>query len=156
MIATRSRACLSLLVSAFATIATAADYVVVRSTDPTLVRGQGLDAGARVPLAPGASLTLMHASGDILTLRGAPGEISLPKRSVSAPDADRMAVLKFILARTPRDPDARRMRTRGGICPAVETITTLDVVAQVYQSGCPDQAGQALDALLAAGPEAPP
>lgn len=156
MTARRLLACLSLLVSAFATIATAADYVVVRSTDPALVRGQGLDAGARIPLAPGASLTLMHASGDIVTLRGATGDVSLPKRNVSAPDADRMAVLKFILARTPGEPSARRLRTRGGICPAVETITTLDAVAQVYQSGCAVQAAQALDALVAAGSEAHP
>lgn len=145
------------LAAAFAVIATAgfaADYVVVRSSDPALQRGQAFDAGARVPLAAGATVTLMHASGDLVTLRAAADGLSLPRRAASAPDADRMAVLKFILARAPKDPDARGLRTRGAICPAVETITSLDAVAQVYQSGCADQAADALNALLAPGLDA--
>ncbi len=149
------RAVLALVLTAFATAVLAADFVVVRSSDPALARGQGFDAGERVPLAAGAIATLMHASGDIVILKGTVGGVSLPKRIVSAPDADRMAVLKFILARAPKESGARGTRTRGGICPAAETITTLDAVAQVYQSGCPDQATQALDALLAPGLDAP-
>jgi hypothetical protein len=149
-----SRVCLVLAFAASATAAVAADYVVVRSTDPALQRGQAFDAGVRVPLAAGATVTLMHASGDIVTLRAAADGVSLPRRTASAPDADRMAVLKFILARAPKDADSRGLRTRGAICPAAETITTLDAVAQVYQSGCADQAADALNALLAPGLDA--
>lgn len=154
MVVTVYRAVLTLMLTAFATAALAADFVVVRSSDPALIRGQAFDAGDRVPLAAGSFVTLMHASGDIVTLKGTAGGVSLPKRSATAPDADRMAVLKFILARAPREANPRGTRTRGGICPAAEEVTTLDAVAQVYQSGCAEQAAQALDALLAPGLEA--
>ena len=143
-----------LMLSAFATAAAAADFVVVRSSDPALLRGQAFDAGDRVPLAAGTIVTLMHASGDIVTLKASVGGVSLPKRTASDPDADRMAVLKFILARAPKETTARGTRTRSGICPTAEAITTLDAVAQVYQGGCPEQAAQALDALLAPGLDA--
>ena len=148
------RAVLALVLTAFATAVLAADFVVVRSSDPALARGQAFDAGERVPLAAGTIVTLMHASGDIVTLKAGVGGVSLPKRTASAPDADRMAVLKFILARTPRETTARGTRARSGICPAAEAITTLDAVAQVHQGGCPEQAAQALDALLAHGLDA--
>lgn len=154
MVASLCRAVLILMFAAFATSAAAADFVVVRSSDPAVIRGQAFEAGDRVPLAAGTSATLMHASGDIITLTGTTGGVSLPKRAASAPDADRMAVLKFILARAPKEPGARAMRTRGGICPSVEAITTLDAVAAVYQSGCAEQAAKALDTLLAPGLDA--
>ena len=73
--------------------------------------GQGFNAGDRVPLAEGTIVTLMHASGDIVTLKGITGGVSLPKRTASAPDADRMAVLKFILARAPNESAPRAMHT---------------------------------------------
>ena len=149
MVASLCRAVLVLMVAAFATTVAAADFVVVRSSDPAVIRGQGFNAGDRVPLAEGTIVTLMHASGDIVTLKGITGGVSLPKRTASAPDADRMAVLKFILARAPNESAPRAMRARGGICPTVSAITTLDAVAEVYQSGCAEQAAQALDALLA-------
>lgn len=156
MVASICRAVLILVFAAFATAVAAADFVVVRSSDPAVIRGQAFDAGDRVPLAAGATVTFMHASGDIITLTGATGGVSLPKRAASAPDADRMAVLKFILARAPKEAPSRALRTRGGICPAVSAITTLDAVAEVYQSGCAEQAAQALDALLAPGLDAQP
>ena len=154
MVVSLCRALLVVMLSALATAAAAADFVVVRSSDPALLRGQAFDAGDRVPLAAGTIVTLMHASGDIFTLKGTAGGVSLPKRSASAPDADRMAVLKFILARTPKETATRGTRARSGICPAAEAITTLDAVAQAHQGGCPDQAAQALDALLAPGLDA--
>lgn len=154
MVASLCRAVLVLMFAAFATAVAAADFVVVRSSDPAVIRGQAFEAGERVPLAEGTVVMLMHASGDIVTLKGINGGVSLPKRAASPPDADRMAVLKFILARAPKEVGARAMRTRGGICPTVSAITTLDAVAEVYQSGCAEQAAQALDALLAPGLDA--
>jgi hypothetical protein len=111
MVVSLRRALLVVMLSALATAAAAADFVVVRSSDPALLRGQAFDA-------------------------------------------DRMAVLKFILARTPKETATRGTRARSGICPAAEAITTLDAVAQAHQGGCPDQAAQALDALLAPGLDA--
>ncbi len=150
MIGGFQRVLLGLTLAAVATGAAAGDYLVVRSSDPAFPRGQALSAGARVALAAGGTLTLMHASGDVVTLKGAAGGVSLPPRAASTPDAERMAVLKFILARAPRDDAARPTRTRSGICPSVEAITTLDAITQVQQGGCADEAAQALEAFLAA------
>ena len=150
MIGALQRVLLGLTLAALATGAAAGDYLVVRSSDPAFSRGQAFNAGARVTLAIGGTLTLMHASGDVVTMRGAAGGVSLPHRVASAPDADRMAVLKFILARAPREDAARPTRTRGGICPTVEAITTLDAITQVQQGGCADEAAQALEIFLAA------
>lgn len=144
-----------LALGAFLTVlampAAAADYVVVRSSDPGIPRGQGFDAGAKVALGASGTITLMHASGDVVTLKGAMGGISLPRRAATPKDADRMAVLRFILAPAPRETGARATRatrTRGGICPPAEALTTLDAIVQVQQGGCADEAAKALDAFL--------
>lgn len=129
--------------------ALARDFIVVASTDPAIARGQGFDAGARAPLAPGRTLTLMHASGDIVRLTGAPGGVVLPKRIADQADADRLAILKVMVAPRGRQTmDATR--TRAGICPNVDDVTTLDAIVQVQSAGCIDVAGKALEAWLAA------
>ena len=87
-----------LALAAFAASASARDYVVVSSTDPSVARGQAFDAGARVPLAAGSSVVLMHATGDLLRLKGAAGGVVLPRRAASQGDADRLAILKVIVA----------------------------------------------------------
>jgi hypothetical protein len=129
--------------------ALARDYIVIASTNPAIVRGQAFDAGARVALAPGQKLTVMHASGDLLSLKGVAGGIVLPKRMANQADADRLAILKVMVA-----PSARQMvgstRTRAGICPNPEGLTTLDAIAQVQAAGCRDSAGEALEAWLSA------
>jgi hypothetical protein len=134
--------------------AAARDYVVVASSDPALVRGQALDAGARVPLGPGQTLTVMHASGSVVRLKGAAGGIVLPRRMANQADADRLAILKVMVA-----PPARQTvpttRTRGGVglCPEAASLTTLDAIAQARTGGCREVAGQALEAWIAAQPE---
>ena len=140
---------LAVSLAAVAPAALASDYVVVRSSEPAIVRGQSFDAGDRVAIGPGGALTLMHASGDIITLKGAPGGVSLPRRNATPRDADRMAVLRFIMSSSPPDASGRKSRTRGGICPAVESLVTLDQIVLVKQSGCPDEAARALEAYLA-------
>lgn len=156
MVVFPGRLVLALVLAPLATNAVAADYVVVRSSDPTLLRGQAFDAGARLPLAAGSSATLMHASGDVVTLVGADGGISLPRRVATAANADRLAIVKFILARKSGESHASMPRTRGGICPPLDSVTTLDAIAQVYQGGCAGEAAAALDAFLASAPNAPP
>lgn len=134
-----------------ATAAVARDYIVVGSNDPGVARGQAFDAGARVALAPGRTLTLMHASGDLLKVQGAAGGVVLPKRAASQGDADRLAILKVIVA----PPEARTAggvalrKTRGGVCPTPDAVTTLDAVVQVHQAGCTSEASQALEAWIA-------
>ncbi|MBX3485190.1 hypothetical protein [Phenylobacterium sp.] len=128
--------------------ALASDYMVVTSSDPAFARGQGFDAGARVALGAGQKLTLMHASGDLVTLRGAAGGVTLPRRMANQAEADRLAILKVMVA-----PAARQMvgstRTRSGICPSPESLTSLDAIVQVQAAGCRGSAGEALETWLA-------
>lgn len=128
-------------------VAAARDYIVVSSTDPGLVRGRSFLAGAQVPLAPGRTLTLMHASGNLVMLRGgAAGVVVLPVRQGSQAEADRLAIMRMIVAPAPR---AGLRATRGGICPEVTVLTNLDAIAQAHQSGCKAAASDALEAWIA-------
>lgn len=130
--------------------AVAADYVVVASNDPDIVRGQALDAGARIALPAGGKLTLMHASGDFVTVQGAAGGVVLPKRAANQADADRLAILKLMVA-PPARQVASGIRTRGaGICPSADVLTSLDAIAQAQQARCSEPAREALEAWLSA------
>lgn len=142
-----------LLLATVATAAAARDYVVVNSTDPAVARGQSFPAGARLALPVGQTVTLMHASGDLVRLKGAAGGIVLPRRAASQGDADRLAILKVIVA--PADRQAAglvSMRKTRSICPAPEAVRTLDDIVQVHRMGCKAVATEALEAWLAARP----
>lgn len=130
------------------TAALASDYIVVNSTDPAIKRGQAFDAGARVQLGAGQTLTLMRASGEVTTLRGASGGVAVPGARLAAADSARFETLRALVQPPPegRTFGARR----GGICPALESLTTLDDIVRVAESsGCKTVARQALDAYLA-------
>ncbi|HEX7948513.1 MAG TPA: hypothetical protein VF495_27865 [Phenylobacterium sp.] len=133
---------------AFGGTALASDYIVVNSTDPGIKKGQAFDAGARVQLAAGQTLTLMRASGEVTTLKGAPAGVVVPGAKLAAADAARFETLRALVQPPPegRTFGARR----GGICPAVEALTTLDDIVRVAEtSGCKTVARQALEAYLA-------
>lgn len=145
-----------LALAAVATSAAARDYVVVSSTDPAVARGQSFAAGARVALPAGKTLTLMHASGDLVRIKGMAGGIVLPRRSASQGEADRLAILKVIVAPAERSAvgGIKLARTRGGVCPSPAVVTTLDAIVQVYAAGCGTVAADALDAWFASHPPA--
>ncbi|PZQ59208.1 MAG: hypothetical protein DI570_16645 [Phenylobacterium zucineum] len=128
--------------------AVASDYIAVSSTDPAIKRGQAFDAGTRVSLGAGKTLTLMRASGEVVTVRGGAAGATIPGGKLAAADAARFETLKALVEPPPtgRTFGARR----GGICPAVETLTSLDDIVRVAEtSGCKTVARQALDAYLA-------
>ena len=137
-----------LLVAALAGVAAARDYIVVGSTDPAIARGQSFAAGSRVPLAPGRTLTLMHASGSLITVRSvAGGAAVLPARQGSQAEADRLAILRAMVA----PPPAGALRaTRSGICPEAAALANLDAIVQAYQGGCRPVAARALEAWISA------
>lgn len=143
-----------LALAAVATAAAARDYVVVSSTDPAVVRGQSFAAGDRIPLPAGKTITLMHATGDLVRLKGASGGVVLPKRAASQGDADRLAILKVIVAPADRQVQGgvALRKTRSGICPAPDQVKSLDAIVQVYQAGCPSSAADALEAWIVAHP----
>lgn len=135
---------------AFGSAAVASDYIVVNSTDPAIKRGQAFDAGARVALGAGKTVTLMRASGEVTTLRGTASGATVPGARMAAADTARFETLRALVEPPPqgRTFGARR----GGICPALESLTTLDdIVRTAESSGCKTVARQALDAYLAKG-----
>lgn len=128
--------------------AMASDYIVVGSTDPAIKRGQAFDAGARVQLGVGKTITLMRASGEVTTLKGAASGVLVPANRLAAADTARFETLRALVEPPPqgRTFGARR----GGICPAVETLTTLDDILRTAEaSGCKTVARQALENYLA-------
>ena len=133
---------------AFAGSAMASDYIVVNSTDPGIKKGQAFDAGTRVQLGAGQSITLMRASGEVTTLKGAAAGVVVPGARLAAADAARFETLRALVQPPPegRTFGARR----GGLCPAVEALTTLDDIVHVAEtSGCKSVARQALEIYLA-------
>ena len=133
---------------AFGGVARASAYIVVNSSDPAIKRGQAYDAGARLALGAGQTVTLMRASGEVTTLRGAAGGVALPGARLASADAARFETLRALVQPPPegRTFGARR----GGICPALESLTTLDDIVRVAEtSGCKTVARQALEAYLA-------
>ena len=134
-----------MLAAGVAGAAHAADFVVVKSTDPAVKPGLELDAGQRIALAAGQTLTLMSASGSVSTLHGALGGAMTPRAGGPADDA-RMAALKVLVDPSPtgRTFGARR----SGICPDPSTLTTLDDILSVQSDGCAAQARLALQAYV--------
>lgn len=136
----------------FGGAAMASDYIVVGSTDPAIKRGQAFDAGARLPVGAGKTVTLMRASGEVTTLRGSAAGVTLPSAKLAAADAGRFETLRALVEPPPqgRTFGARR----GGICPAVETLTTLDdIIRTAEASGCKTVAREALEKYLASQPQ---
>ena len=127
--------------------AAAADYIVVNSTDPAIKRGQAFDAGARVALGAGKTVTLMRPSGEVTTLRGGASGAVVPGAKLAAADAARFETLRA-LVQPPAEGRTFGAR-RGGICPPLEALTNLDDIVKVAeQSGCKTVARQALEAYL--------
>ncbi|OHB31022.1 MAG: hypothetical protein A2790_10205 [Phenylobacterium sp. RIFCSPHIGHO2_01_FULL_69_31] len=144
---------LGVALSTLAGAAVARDYIVVASTDPAIPRGASYDAGAKAPLAPGRTLTLMHASGDMVRLKGAPGGVAVPTRKAGQAEAERLAVLRTIVAPPERTKAGLyAARARAGVCPEAAGITTLDAIVQVHQGGCTDEAAQALESWMESHP----
>ena len=145
---------LGLAAWALAGAAAAADYIVVASTDPAVIRGAAYDAGARIALAPGRLVTLMHASGDMIRLKGVAGGVVAPRRPAGQGEIERLAVLRLIVAPAEKRGGAAlyATRNRAGVCPDAASVRTLDAIVQVHRGGCTAEAAEALDAWVAAHP----
>ena len=138
-----------LLAAGLAGAAYASDYIVVGSSDPSVKRGQPLDAGARVSVAAGKTLTVMRVSGEISTLTAGANGVVIPAARLASADSARMDSLKALLEPPPpgRTFGARR---GSGICPPAAGLTTLDDILKVAdQPGCKNTAREALDAYIA-------
>jgi len=126
----------------------ASDYIVVNSTDPGVKRGLALDAGMRVPVAAGKTLTVMRTSGEVTTLQAGPSGVVLPGARVAQADSARFDSLKALIDPPPqgRTFGARR----GGFCPPAASAVTLDDILKLADtSGCKAEAREALEAYIA-------
>lgn len=137
----------SLAIFAAAGAAQAADYVVVRSTDPAIKAGATLDGGQRVSLAAGQTLTLIAAAGDVTMLKGGPSGAVAPVRRSAQADAGRLESLRVLI--DPPPPGRTFGGRRGGVCPDPAALKTLDEILAAQQATCSEAARQALDALTA-------
>ncbi|WP_293906792.1 hypothetical protein [Phenylobacterium sp.] len=150
----RRAALIALSLATVGVAAAAHDYIVVRSTDPAIAPGRGLDGGQRLAVAVGRTITLMHASGDVVQVKGAAGGVVVPTRKAAGADAQRLEELRVIVSTDSRQvtEGLGQHRTRGGVCPTPASLTTLDAIAQVQSAGCTDEAAKALDAWIASHP----
>jgi opacity protein-like surface antigen len=135
------------LAIAAAGAAQAADYVVVKSTDPQIKAGLTLSGGQKVNLGAGQTLTLIAAAGDVTTLKGGPTGATAPIRRTVQADAARLDALRVLIDPPPTG------RTfggrRGGVCPDPATLTTLDDILAVQKGDCAGAARAALEEYAA-------
>ncbi|TAJ70792.1 MAG: hypothetical protein EPO51_17085 [Phenylobacterium sp.] len=134
-----------MLAAGLAGVAQAADYVVVKSSDPSVKPGLEVSAGERVPLGVGQTATLMSASGSVSLLRGGAGGAAVPRAGAQA-DPARLTALKVLVAPAPTGSTFGARRS--GVCPDPTTLTTLDAILSVQSGGCAAQARAALDAYV--------
>lgn len=125
--------------------AQAADFVVVKSTDPAVRPGLELSAGQRIALGAGRLATLMSASGSVNTLQGGPDGAVAP-RAGGQGDQARLAALRLLVAPAPSGTTFGARRS--GVCPDPSTLTTLDDILSVQSGGCAAQARAALEAYV--------
>lgn len=133
-------------------VAYAEDFIVVRSSDPRIPKSATFDAGERVYLAKGHSMTVINGAGSLSTYQGATGGIVLP--STAAPiNQNRFSGLLALLDR----PQQRRTfgAMRGGrydddpSCPKPAELTTIDAILAADAEGCTGAAQEAMEALTA-------
>lgn len=138
-------------------IAGAADYIVVRSTDAAIAKGAALAAGARVPLAAGATLTLVSPGGEVVMLKGAAGGAQVPGVAKGG-DSAASAALAALVNRPPPRRSFGAMRGSEK-CPSAAALQTMEqILAASREQGCGGVAQAALEAYVdkAAAPTAAP
>jgi len=133
-------------------VAYAEDFIVVRSSDPRIAKSTTFNAGERVYLAKGHSMTVINAAGSLSTYQGATGGIVLPA-GVAASNPNRLSGLLALLQR----PQQRRTfgAMRGGrydddpSCPKPAELITIDAIVAADGEGCTGAAQAALETLTA-------
>lgn len=141
---------IGLTLALLAGVAAAADYVVVASTDPAVPRGHQLAQGQRLTLAPGKTVTVIHASGAVTVLKGQAGGVVVPGgKAPNAAENDRMQVLRLMVSSAPA-PGINRFGRSRSLCAPALTLVTLDAIAEAGKAGCNAEAAEALDAYVAA------
>lgn len=143
-----------ILAAGLAGAAQAADFVVVSSTDPAILRGREVASGEALQIAVGKSVVLVDTAGVVTRLAGAPAPVRAPRRQLASVNEDRVQVLKLLVA------PARVRRaapSMGKVCPDADLSKFDGIVTVAQVDGCLTTARSAFDAyvLKAVGPDAP-
>ncbi|NDE01937.1 MAG: hypothetical protein EBZ91_09360 [Gammaproteobacteria bacterium] len=128
-------------------LAAASDYIVARSTDASIVKGTALAAGAVVPAAVGAVVTLISAGGEVVILKGTDAGIKVP--GIAKPGSS--AASATLAALVNRPPPRRNFGAMRGNekCRSLEELQTLEAILAVSEiEGCGRMAQTALDAYI--------
>ena len=139
-------AAISLLVGG---VAYAEDFIVVGSTDPSIVKNATYSSGDRLVLKRGATVTLINGSGALTRVTSRPGGVVLPGSASSTPEP-RFAALRALVER----PEARRtfgaMRGRDTeeSCPNPADLTTIDQILAADAADCTAAAKEAMTAYM--------
>lgn len=135
-------------------LAAASDYIVARSTDASIVKGTALAAGAVVPAAVGAVVTLISAGGEVVILKGTESGIKVPGAAKAASSAA-SATLAALVNRPPPRRNFGAMRGNDK-CRSVEELQTLEAILAVSDiEGCGRIAQAALEAYINKAEAAP-
>jgi hypothetical protein len=126
--------------------AIAKEFIVVSSSDPGVKTGQAFDGGARVPLGPGRALTLMKVSGEVITVQGGPGGVTLPG-DAAAGDNPRFAAVQALFA---PPPSGHAYGAQRGFCPGPEVLDNIGAIVRSNQAGCKTDARKAFQDYLKA------
>lgn len=136
-------------------VAYAEDFIVVGSTDPRIVKSSTFNAGERVFVAKGSTVTLVNSAGGLTTIQGRDGGVVLPQSARRAGASDPFAQIRALLER----PQARRTfgAMRGGrygdeACPKASELTTIDAILAAEANDCVAVAQEALANLGASKP----
>lgn len=127
-----------------AAAAGAADFIVVKTTDPGVPVGRTFDSGQRIPLATGKRIVLLAVAGDVTALVGGAAGAVAPARKASPADFGKLDAVRVILLPPPGRTFGGR---RSGICPDAGALETLDEILAAQRSGCGSAARAALEAL---------
>lgn len=142
------------LAAGFAGAAAAADFVVVSSTDPAIMRGREVASGESLQIAQGRSVVLVDTAGQVTRLAGAAAPVRAPRTQLASVNESRVQVLKLLVA------PARVRRAAPSMdktCPDADLNKFDGIVTVAQVDGCLTTARAAFDAyvLKAVGPEAP-
>lgn len=143
----KSLVLVSLCLSASSVVA--AEYVVVRSNSPVLLKGAQLSAGQKLDLGPGQQVTVVSTGGELTVLRGAAGGVTLPVPEAGVPRASAAALSALVTRPAPRR-SFGAMRGKQ-VCSAPDALLTLEgILAAGQVDACSGFAQQALDRWVAA------
>lgn len=124
--------------------AAAGEMVVIATTAPGIEEGRVVQTGERLALPPGATVTLLAADGETVTLQGE--DAVVPASGGARPGSSLLDALRRLIG---GDDGLIIGGTRSGsaACAVDDKLSAAERIGALVQQGCLDEARAALDAL---------